>query len=314
MLNQVNELVGSNFSSWASGMTMFFRSVGASWVVEKNEAPADQVAMDGVLVAYVWSKVGEEYRYLVNDMTSAVAAWKSLHDYFNKSTMPRRIQARHDFYHVEHDPSQSIDIYIHAVTKARKALTDLGCKVDDVEMLDVLFMNLDSSYDTIRMSILTAKEEPLLETVKGILTGSTRSVMLVKSEPAPVALAAQDARRGGRRDYGSGGGRFGSGGNGGASREDKGYCWCDPSNEGHCHRCGRSGHIAARCVHDMPQHVKDWVLGGPKRSPSPNRNSACFAQDEELANDVVLMGSQHYAHSTQSGSDDVSQVSSLYVI
>ena len=60
------------------------------------------------------------------------------------------------------------------------------------------------------------------------------------------------------------------------SREDKGYRWCDPLNEGHCHRCGRSGHIAARCIHDMPQHVKEWVMNGPPHQP----DSGHFAAEE----------------------------------
>ena len=55
-------------------------------------------------------------------------------------------------------------------------------------------------------------------------------------------------------------------------RMDGGFRWCDPSNEGHYHRCGRAGHIAARCIYNMPQHVKDWVLGASSfRSQSANQ-------------------------------------------
>lgn len=268
-------------------MEMFFRGAGASYLVEKKEKVPDEKAdLDGILVSYLWSSLGEEYHYLVEGKSSALEAWKLVHSHFNASTMPRRIKARHDFYHVEHDPSQSIDVYIHSVNKARQALVALNCKVDDTETLDVLLMNLHSSYEGIRTSILTAKDEPSLESVKSILTGSARSVMAVKSEPTDIALAAQGARRGGgRKDYGHGygGGRAGADSSKGPSRDDNGYRWCDPSNEGHCHRCGRSGHIAARCIHDMPQHVKDWVMSGPPRPPSSSSANQATSQ-EEVAN------------------------------
>jgi len=38
-----------------------------------------------------------------------------------------------------------------------------------------------------------------------------------------------------------------------------------PPTKNHCHRCGRSGHIAARCIYDMPQHIKDWVMHNSPR-------------------------------------------------
>lgn len=272
LITKVPLLNGDNFPAWTTAMEMFFRGVGAGYVVQKvqlDKVPDGKGELDEALCSYLFFSIAEEHRYILDDTISALEAWKKVLTHFNVSTMPRRIQARHHFYHVEHDPSKSIEVYIHSITKARNALKALKCEVNDTETLDVLLMNLHSSFDSVRTTILTAKEEPSLEQVKSILLGSGRSAVQVKSEPNDIALAAQDARRGGGRN------RFGSGGGQKVldsdsdrrtpSRDDKGYRWCDPTNEGHCHRCGHSGHIAARCIHDMPQHVKDWVMSGPSQ-------------------------------------------------
>jgi hypothetical protein len=54
------------------------------------------------------------------------------------------------------------------------------------------------------------------------------------------------------------------------SVDNKGYRWCNPVNNQGCHRCGRTGHIAARCMYEMPQHVKDWLMAPRSRSSSPS--------------------------------------------
>ena len=183
--------------------------------------------------------------------------------------MPRCIQAREAFYRVEHNPSKGINVYIHAVDTARKALKDLGCVIDDTEAKDVLLMNLHSSYLTVRTSILTAKEEPTFADVKSILSSSSAAVdPIIKLEPSDTAFAVRSGSSTQRR-LSSRGQDFREP----SQKDDKGIRWCDPTNEGHCHRCGRPGHIAARCIHNMPQHIKDWVMSVP-RSSAEESNSA----------------------------------------
>ncbi|KAJ7115022.1 hypothetical protein C8R44DRAFT_795181, partial [Mycena epipterygia] len=133
-------------------------------------------------------------------------------------------------------------------------------------------------------TITSNKDEQKLDDVIGILNGSTVDPPVKQEDDGSPTLAmAMTGSRfgsGGRRGGGAGGGHsgdhdghgYGSGnhgnGSGGGSgvphgdqnSDDKGYHWCDPTNKNHCHCCGRSGHIAARCIHDMPQHIKDWVM------------------------------------------------------
>ena len=58
---------------------------------------------------------------------------------------------------------KSMDTFIHSVTSAAKVLADLGYKVEDTEIKDILLMKLDDA--SVRTSIMTAKEEPDLATI-----------------------------------------------------------------------------------------------------------------------------------------------------
>ena len=71
--------------------------------------------------------------------------------------------------------------------------------------------------------------------------------------------------------------------------DDKGFRWCDPTNEGHCHRCGRPGHIAAFCMYSMPRDIREWILARPPRSSyssSPSTNPK--HQSEQLLSSTLI--------------------------
>ena len=219
----------------------------------------------------IWSSLVPELRYIVQGNKSALSAMSAITTHFQKSTMPRRIQAREAFYHVQHDPSKSISVYLHEVESAKQVLVNLGCKIDDTELKDVILMNLHSSWHTIRTSILTAKEEPDLADIKSILAGSSASAIQIKTEPSTVsAMAASSSRTHSPRSshpfakstaksrpHST---RPSSPPPPPSPTDSKGLRWCNPSIEDNCFRCGKIGHPAWRCMFDMPQHVKDWVL------------------------------------------------------
>lgn len=249
------ELTEETWAQWKKTFTMLCHAVGASYVPDKTAIPQGSEALDKELNWIMYGKVAEEWRYLLEDTASALGSWKALEGQFQKSTMSTRICARRQFYGVEHDTTKPISIYIQALTSARAALKGLGIDISDTEAADVLLMNLDSSFDTIRTSILSSKDEPTLSSIKSILLGAATSATFVKTEPIDLAHAVRAGQTLRYRSIPPSGG--------GASRVDnKGIRWCDTSNPSSCHRCGRSGHIAARCIHDMPQGIKDWVMSG----------------------------------------------------
>ena len=146
-------------------------------------------------------------------------------------------------------------------------------------------MNLHPSFHTIRTSILSSKTEPMLPEIKTILTGASSSILPTpKREDIDTAMVAHNQRDGVKCN------RL-------PHKDKKGNRWCNPTNEGHCHWCGRMGHIVSRCIHDMPQQVKDWIMGG-----APNQH-----EDQETSNvafvskgnwDSYSVGSALPPHST----------------
>lgn len=267
LVGEIPKLNSSNWSEFKSAMEMLFLGSGADYLLDAKSnttVPPDCTKIDKQLVFYIWARVDDEFRFLVQDArTSALQAWLALLGHFQRSTMPRRIAAREQLYSIQHDPTKSIDVFIHSLTSAAKALSDLGCKVEDTEIKDLLLMKLHDSFLSVRTSILTAREEPDLEAVKALLFSSSSSV----PPPDSYAMASyvshkhrSQSHHQHQQNHHSSPSPTSSSND--LSPDNKGFYWCNTSNNDNCHRCGRPNHIAAHCLFNMPTYVKDWVMKG----------------------------------------------------
>jgi len=152
-------------------------------------------------------------------------------------------------------------------------LTTMGHKVNDIEVKDVILMNLHSTYETVKLSLLTQPAEPSLNIIRSILTSSSPIIdapFAVKTEATETALATKFGRGGNNRksgsrnpnvtrknDTGCPGHRHSK--SEGGIEDSKGFRWGDVTSE-NCHHCGRKGHIAALCVANMPPDIKSHIL------------------------------------------------------
>lgn len=282
---EIPKLTSDNWMEFKPGMEMLFIGANADYLIDPTSStsiPSECVKIDKQLVFYIWSRVDAQFRYLVQDSrSSALQAWIALLTHFQKSTMPRRIAARQQLYSVTHDPSKPIESFIHSVTSAAKVLADLGHKIEDTEIGDILLMKLDESYAGARTTIMTCKEEPDLATIKSLLLTASSSFSQLStqhsssfsqfSSVSPVANAASTHHVG--QQFNS---RTSHSSPSHSelltlpSVDQKGFQWCNPTNHEACHRCGRTNHIAAYCLFAMPQHVKDWVMQGGYKKHSAN--------------------------------------------
>lgn len=282
ILPSVPILDDTNWFVWSKKFKMFFIGAGVPQVttgaqIDDTKLKAEFDKINSQLLAFVYTKVSDDYQYLVEDCNSASAAWTSLKKHFEKSTMGHRMAARREFYNIHHDSSLPISQYIQSVTAARAKLTAFGVTIEDSEFIDVLLMNIHESFHQIRASILMEASEPSPDRIKSMLTGSAAATDLVsiKQESSSPSLAAYRANvlPGGRGGKGAGGSGLPAG-----RVDSKGYTWGDVTNPDGCHCCGRPGHIAARCMYSMPEHVKEWIMHGSgarshsrSRSRSPHR-------------------------------------------
>jgi hypothetical protein len=304
LLSPIPILSSNNWYDFSKGMKMFFLGIGMDGVISGSPpSSASELAawkkLDRQIIAYIYTKVDPDYHYLIQDLESGQDAWKALKAHFEKSTIGHRMQARQDFYSITHDPSKPITFYIQSLTAAKRKLSALGVKIEDTEFIDVLLMHLDPSFYSIRTTILVQKD-PTLEQVTTILTSSTSADL--PSQSSDSVLATQRIRGRGVGFTGNGGSSgpgfgLGSGswrrqegrqetrqedrhgqesgfGSSGSPVDSRGFRWCNPTNEGACHRCGRGGHIAARCMFNMPQEVKDWLMAGSPQNNYPLQQQA----------------------------------------
>jgi hypothetical protein len=283
ILATIPMLDATNWYDWSKGMKMFFMGAEVDGIAS-GSPPSDATELaawrklDKKITAYIYSKVHADYHYLIEDLESGAEAWKKLKAHFQKSTMGNRMQARKELYAVEHDPSRPVDFYIQAMTSAKKKLTALGCNVEDTEFKDILLMNLHTSFHPIRTNILAQSTEPTLDEMKTLLTSST-SADDYKQEPVESVLLAQSRNKGPYHNH-----RRGNGSHTTSSQiDEQGFKWCDISNDTCCHRCGRSGHIAARCVHNMPQGVREWIFSNTSSASFNSNSNSHIAQEHASA-------------------------------
>lgn len=271
-----------NFQSYFDAMTIIWRFSSNLELVEgteerppKSDSGSDSAGKawdkrDAECLALLYATVDESCEYLILGQSSGAAAWKKLKDTFNKSSFAARINLETKLFSPHHDHDAPIDVYIQSVLDAQIALKRMGHVIEDYLVKDSIIRNLSEVFNDVRTSILTQTIEPDLETVLAILRRSAPTVATSYKIPghAEGVVQAYYSHPDGRA-RGSSGGKGRSSGSGGDSKSSRsanmgftsegGRRWCDPSHADHCHRCGLRGHIAATCIFDMPDEVKDWV-------------------------------------------------------
>lgn len=258
LLTQIPVLTTTNWFNWKTEMEMLLAMEGLSGIVlgtdtkDKAQDKAVWEKDDSKARVAIYFRIDSQYRPLFQGHTTSYQLWTALIAKFQASNMATRIDALRHFYTTIHDPSQPVDFYIQALKTSKEHLKAItGEDIKDQHFMDILLMNLHPDFGQIRTSILSQSTEPTLDHTLSILTKSqdipSPSSMMIKQESVLAAYS--------RPPFGSGGSQV----------DDKGFKWCDVSGrDGVCHRCGRPGHIAAFCIINMPEKVKNWVMHKPQ--------------------------------------------------
>lgn len=249
LLKEIEPLTDSNWHTFNTQLITVLASNDSDDIITGTVTPptdADQLA--------IYNKANGKLAYLALKMK------------FEASSFSRHITLCKAFYGCVHNPNEHVDIFLESVTKAKAQLKAIGIKVDDDATKDVILGNLDELFKDIKTSLLTQPTEPSLDIIRSVLSTSNPLInpeANIKSEVRDIALATSNFRE---RHSGSGKrGEQGSGKSNAAEGrdDDRGYWWCNPTHDNHCHHCGCTGHIAPRCITDMPLNIKSWVLSRP---------------------------------------------------
>ncbi|CAK5274255.1 unnamed protein product [Mycena citricolor] len=196
VLTTVPMLGKDNWAKFGKGFKVFLLGVDALWVMGKGPKAdeSDQVALDRMLLPYLYTKIEEQYQPLLDDFESATAAWAALKAHFEKSSMSTRMAARAELHSIPHDPTKDIDVYIRAVGDAVKKPAAMGVSIDSTIHKDVLLMNLHPAFHTV-CTILLARSPGLKleDCITQLASSSSDPGVVLKIEDSDISSLAPAA-------------------------------------------------------------------------------------------------------------------------
>ncbi|KAF7340496.1 hypothetical protein MSAN_02121000 [Mycena sanguinolenta] len=278
-LARVTIFDGNNWGSFSKDTQVFFQLEG-NWEIvngtKKKPSDADEAEkwtrQNERAYSMIYFLLGADYRSIIADVSTGVEAWKLLKDEYQKDSSALRLALRNQLYSIRHDPKQPISVYIEAIRTVACQLKAIGHEVKPEDLADIILLRLHPSFSSIRSTLSNVtpfpKLDDLISAIKAYELQETLSSSVeqtikkeeeeeVMKEKEDHAMLTREGRKGvkGKFDWGN--------------SKDK---------EGVCHRCGLSGHIARRCVADMPDDVKAKIL--------TSRPDAGIADDDE----VIILG------------------------
>jgi len=172
------------------------------------------------------------------------------------------------FYSVRHDPTKPVSLFIETVQSISRQLKTIGHAPGPNEVEDIILLRLDSSFEPIRSSLITRKDIPTLIEIIAAVKQFEQNQEIInpdrwakKEEDIDAMVSA--------KTFGT---KFTT------------FDWGNQEKrDGVCYRCGKSGHVAAKCIHDMPKKVKDAIIG------NKSEESAEVAQIEEDFDDYAFL-------------------------
>lgn len=180
------------------------------------------------------------------------AAWAALRIKHQSSSRSHRISLRKLFYSLSHDLALGVEPFISAIKATVKDMDAIGIKPADDEIEDKLFSGLHLRFSPIRTSLTTRQSSLTFGQIVSEVLEWEKIEGLAPSQSSistPFSTSASDEVMYARSRKSS-------------SLEYTDFSWGNPDNRLNvCFRCGKSGHPASRCTHDMPEDVKRHILG-----------------------------------------------------
>ena len=172
--------------------------------------------------------------------------------------MSNCLNLRSNFYNVTHDPSKPVTDFINTIQSISHQLAAIKHPLHDTKITDMILLRLHESFSPVQSALITRKEEAKLNEIIAALKEHEAHMVMTNGLPKGTSgsdgitdeqayFAGKQQKQGGARrlaskmeiDWGNSQGR-------------DGVCFC----------CGRAGDVAAKCIADMPQEVKDNIVSG----------------------------------------------------
>jgi len=275
LFTSINKFSGTNWVTFKKDIQVFFQLDGTWDVVSGDKARPSEAAaaaewdrIDKRGYSLLYFLISPDYRSAITKHSSGSVAWKALRDEYEKDSSATRLTLRNQFYTIRHDPSQPVSFFIESIQSIARQLEAIGHAPGKNEVEDAILLRLNPSFEPIRSSLITQDTAPTILQIVAAIKQFEANQNAISASQAQVkveefeneALAAQ---RGGEDDFDWGNSR---------------------GKEGVCFRCGRRGHVAAKCVADMPPGVKAKILHHSHVAAYVAENSAYHRDFDDVEN------------------------------
>jgi hypothetical protein len=273
LISKVDPFTDKNWYKWKNQIIMIFHMDGSTALIAgteqwpNNETEATKWDRCNLIaLGLIWASTHAIFLFLVEKETFSSACIAKFKTKFESMSFVCQVELCKQFYSVKCNLSKPINICIQQILDAKGQLVTIGHKIENVEVKDIILMNLHSSYETIKLSLLTQPTELSLNVICSILNLLSPIIdvpFTVKSKSTNTALATKFMRSGSNKRVShrhvSGSSDSGHGTSVGGIEDNKGYHWGDVMSD-NCHHCRHEGHIATLCVADMPPDIKSQIL------------------------------------------------------
>jgi hypothetical protein len=261
------ELLGAhNYGTWAEEVEAYCMTQQGSdiWLAinPDTEVPTTNAKLaewkkhNLFVYGTIFCAVHPDHRDILRDITPAKCshtAWAALHAHHIRDTPSYRLRFCKFFNSLSYFPTIGITGYSNSLKRVVHDFLNISHILSWVEVFDKLLIGLPSFFSSIHTTLCGKYNDKkfLLKDAIAELLKFERREGLTPPDQVPSLPSTLSTSTVMHASYPAT-----------THIIYKTFCWLNTENhESVCFRCGRSGHSAARCVHDMPKEVKDKVLG-----------------------------------------------------
>ncbi|KAI5641778.1 gag-polypeptide of LTR copia-type domain-containing protein [Phthorimaea operculella] len=195
----LDKLNGNNFVNWKFAMRMALTLEGLWDCVQVAEDATVDAARDTRALARICLSLEPTLYQYVRDATSACDAWKRLADTFEGKGLYRKVLLLRQLHRVEYGQFSSMPEYINGVMKIVHQLEDIGRKIDDEEVAEIMLSGLPQEFDILVSSLetacLTSKLSTELVRTRLLQEDDRRNDQMCKNGDTPAAYSVNSKKR-----------------------------------------------------------------------------------------------------------------------